>query len=521
MDIDDVFHQIGGFGHRQRLYFAMLSLKETYLACPIMHIVFSCIKPHSFQCVTGNGTVYHSRCPSNDVRLCESVGYQTESSSIITEWNLICSESYKVQLSQSIYMCGVLCGAILFGYVSDAIGRLKTYILALSCTVFFTTLSSFSSSYWIYVTMRFLAGINIQGAMLTGYVLLVELIGSSVRGLVSAAYGLFFTTGALLVTSIAYLIRDWRMMTLVSTLWGVPFVLQYFIVPESPRWLLTNGYQSEAQKVLKHIAKGNGKCESLSDDIYLKNESNANTSKKDPDSLKKFFTNCHLFKLIIIQLYSWFVTSSMYYGLTLAAGDLGDIYTSNCLMLLVEFPATFLLLTLINRIGRRKLLCGFMLLGGVSCLTIQLLPSYPNMYIIRVFAALVGKFCSSVQFCLITVHSAEIFPTSVRNGAMGTLAVASRIGGIVCPFIVLLGQYVTDLHFTIFGFFAFTSGICNLWLPETKDKQLPDTIDNMLDSDHDYRSDQYKVKELNIVNDFDNGDADFIDYKDTEAMLPN
>ncbi|CAM1299026.1 slc22a6 (predicted) [Pycnogonum litorale] len=512
MNFENVYEKIGSFGYQQRLYFVQLGLREMYLAGPIMHIVLACVKPGNFQCVLDNGTIYRDSCPSNDVRQCKNVIYQAESSSIITEWNLICSESYKVQLSQSIYMSGILFGAILFGYASDAIGRLKTYVFTISCCVFFATLSSFSSSYWIYVIMRFLTGFSIQGAALSGYVLLIEYIGSSTRGLVSTACGFFFTAGTLLISSLAYLIRDWRMLTLVSSIWGAPFVLQYFLLPESPRWLFTNGYRSEAKSVINRIAKGNGKCELTSDD-FCPDESDHSKLNKKYDSLQQFFTNCYLFKLIIIQSYSWFVTSSMYYGLTLTAGELGsNIYTSFFLLSLCDIPAALVPFMLIDRIGRRRLLCGFMFLGGVACLVIQLLPSDQNMHLTRTIAALTGKFCASGQFGVIYIYSAEIIPTSVRNGVMGVLAVAARVGGIICPFIILLGQYVSDLHFTILGVFAFTAGIFNLWLPETNKKQLPDTIDNLLNS---YL---YNVKELNVVDSFNNDD-DFIVCKDTEPML--
>jgi hypothetical protein len=54
-------------------------------------------------------------------------------------------------------------------------------------------------------------------------------------------------------------------------------------------------------------------------------------------------------------------------------------------------------------------------------------------------AALVGKLCLAASFAVIYIHSGEIFPTTIRNSAMGLVSVAARCGGIVAPFIVLLG----------------------------------------------------------------------------------
>ncbi len=56
-------------------------------------------------------------------------------------------------------------------------------------------------------------------------------------------------------------------------------------------------------------------------------------------------------------------------------------------------------------------------------------------------AALVGKLCLAASFAVIYIHSGEIFPTTIRNSAMGLVSVAARCGGIVAPFIVLLGMF--------------------------------------------------------------------------------
>ena len=57
-----------------------------------------------------------------------------------------------------------------------------------------------------------------------------------------------------------------------------------------------------------------------------------------------------------------------------------------------------------------------------------------------------------------------------------------RSGGIVAPFIVLLGDYYPNLQFTIFGSLTFISGLLNLRLPETLGKKLPETVCELLEA---------------------------------------
>ena len=116
--------------------------------------------------------------------------------------------------------------------------------------------------------------------------------------------------------------------------------------------------------------------------------------------------------------------------------------------------------------------------AGLSCLRVQLLTStYP--YVIT-SSALVGKLCMSASFTIIYIHSGEIFPTTIRNSAMGLVAGSARAGGIVAPFIVLLDDYYPYLQFTIFGILALSSGLLNLLLPETQGRKLPDSVSQVV-----------------------------------------
>ena len=66
--------------------------------------------------------------------------------------------------------------------------------------------------------------------------------------------------------------------------------------------------------------------------------------------------------------------------------------------------------------------------------------------------------------------------TPIRNSAMGLVSVASTVGGIVAPFIVLLDDYYANLQFTIFGILCLSYGLANLKLPETMGKKLPNSV---------------------------------------------
>ena len=63
--------------------------------------------------------------------------------------------------------------------------------------------------------------------------------------------------GSLLMTLLAFWLRSWRKLQLSFAIGSLLLVFYYFLVPESPRWLLENGKSKEAKKVLLTIAKIN------------------------------------------------------------------------------------------------------------------------------------------------------------------------------------------------------------------------------------------------------------------------
>ena len=89
------------------------------------------------------------------------------------------------------------------------------------------------------------------------------------------------------------------------------------------------------------------------------------------------------------------------------------------------------------------------------------------------------KLCIAASFSIAYIHSGEIFPTSVRNSAMGFVAVTARIGGIVAPFLINLKQIAPNLHLILFGAFTFSAGVLNLRLPDTSGLPLPESLSDM------------------------------------------
>ncbi|KAL7853413.1 hypothetical protein AOLI_G00202570 [Acnodon oligacanthus] len=92
---------------------------------------------------------------------------------------------------------------------------------------------------------------------------------------------------------------------------------------------------------------------------------------------------------------------------------------------------------------------------------------------------MVGKFGITAAFCVVYAVTSELFPTVVRNMAMGICSMSARIGSIISPFIIHLGSYYRFLPYLLIGIWAVLASLLCWFLPETSGKVLPETISQM------------------------------------------
>ena len=397
---------------------------------------------------------------------------------IVSEWGLVCDNNWLSKATMSALMFGFLMGALVLGSLSDRIGRKSNLVLTLLGMLFFNLVCAATSQYSVYILARFCVGFFVSGNILSVVVLMSEIVGPSYRGIYGLAVMGSFPIGIMSLSYVASHLQSWRLLTAFVTFLGVPFVICHWYLVESPRWFLSKNRQSEAEQVLQHIARGNGF--NAKTDINLRNNSVKDNSTSSKDSIKKLFTKKRLTGVTLILCYNWFVNGASYYGMTLAAGDIGtDIYTGTALSGAVEIPAVFFTYYAIEYYGRRLALASFMIVSGASCLVIQIF-SGSLLGSVATYFALMGKMCIAASFKAAYILSGEVFATSIRNSAMGLVSGLARVGAILSPFIVMAGETMPGFQFVVFGLLGISGGILSLWLPETKDKALPETVAEML-----------------------------------------
>lgn len=343
--------------------------------------------------------------------------YSKYKSSTVIEWNMVCGKAWLRATSDALFMVGVLLGSIIFGQMSDNMGRKPVFFASLVIQVIFGIAAGVAPEYISYSISRLIVGATTSGVFLVAYVIAMEMVGPSYRLFAGVACMMFFSLGYVLTAAFAYAIPDnWRQLQIALTLPGLFFMCYYWFVPESARWLLSKNRKDEALVIIKAVAKENGAT--VPQDVLdsLGEETKVVEKKKgqrDP-SVIDLFRYPNLRKKTLLIFFDWFVNSATYYGLSWNTNNLGGNDLLNFIISgAVEFPAYTMLLFTLNRWGRRNILCGCMLVSGTMLLATVFIPKENNTLI--VVCAMLGKMAITSSYGTVYIFTTEQFPTPVRN----------------------------------------------------------------------------------------------------------
>ncbi len=333
------------------------------------------------------------------------------------------SANLLVGLLTSITLIGWFFGSLIFGHLSDKLGRRKIVVIGLPLEVFSTAAMFAANSYIAFLLLRFLAGVGFGMILPTLSALVSEKAPAERRGRMVVLLDSFWTYGWILSALASLFIRSpptWRYYYLTSLLWLLllPFSLS---IPESA------------------------------------------PARRERISIAQILKYRHTYVLWGV----WFIMAMSYYGIFMWLPEIMrhsyPILTSKLFVFtsyLFQIPGYFLAAYLIEKIGRRYVLFAFMLLTSLAAylfLSGALLPG----------AAMLSFFDLGAWGALYAV-TPELYPSKLKGTGAGAANSVGRIGGLIGP--LIKGFFSNMVLFAIFTVALLVGSLLSLLLPAREEK---------------------------------------------------
>jgi OCT family organic cation transporter-like MFS transporter 4/5 len=305
---------------------------------------------------------------------------------------------------------GIMISALTFGVLADKYGRKHMLMTCIAITVFSAMILAFVNNFWLFLIFQTLVALGQAGVFLVGFILAVESVGKSKRVFCGIVIEFFFVAGEVVLTLTAMTLRSWRWI-LGSALIPLSLtLLAWPLLPESVRWLLAQGQDEEAERLVLKMAKVN-KIPNFDLENHRKNSSDEGQQQvRSNEGLWDIIKTWPLFLRFVNACFCWMTVTMVYYGLSFNATNLaGSPYTNFLLVSLVEIPGYSLSYFTMEKMGRKKSTSLSLLIGGVCCILSAVLVEYGNsVQALGTATFLLGKLGVTWTFGNIYVYTSGI-----------------------------------------------------------------------------------------------------------------
>ncbi|XP_041980931.1 synaptic vesicle glycoprotein 2B-like isoform X2 [Aricia agestis] len=444
----------------------------------------------------------------------------------------------------SIIFIGMMFGAYAWGSIADTLGRKRVLIAISVVNALAIVASSFTQNYELFMLFRFINGAALGGSGPVIWSYFAEFQPKKKRGAMLSFMAAFWTLGNLFVAGLAWVIipsgigvttgafvyNSWRIFLLVMSLPSFLVAALLFLLPESPKFLISTGRHDEALEVFKGIymmntgrSKEEYPVQQILMDVpaHVKPEKEIKDVKEPKSKVRRMLSDIiehskQLFVPPILKFTSISITINFtfhigYYGLMMwfpemfnrfdewarahdnAEADVcqvtryvtqlgthsaesacdahisSDVFMDSLITVAAAIPSNIFAVLGMDRLGRKFFLVFATFSAGLCSAAMYFVYNKTNNLIVSaIFSSVISCGNASLD-CLIT----EVFPTNLRATGVAVSMVAARLGGIIGNVVIatLLDTYCPAPTFIVAALLA-GGGLMCLMLPNTTRQAL-------------------------------------------------
>ncbi|AFU16073.1 TPA: MFS transporter [Bacillus toyonensis] len=323
----------------------------------------------------------------------------------------------------SINSIGMAVGALLFGILSDKIGRKSVFIITLLLFSIGSGLTALTTTLAMFLVLRFLIGMGLGGELPVASTLVSESVEAHERGKIVVLLESFWAGGWLIAALISYFVipkYGWEVAMVLSAVPALYALYLRWNLPDSPRFEKVEKRPSAIENI-KSVWSGEYR------------------------------------KATIMLWILWFCVVFSYYGMflwlpsvmVLKGFSLIKSFQYVLIMTLAQLPGYFTAAWFIERLGRKFVLVTYLI--GTACSAY--LFGVADSLTVLIVAGMLLSFFNLGAWGALYAYTPEQYPTAIRGTGAGMAAAFGRIGGIIGPLLVgylVAAQASLSLIFTIF-----------------------------------------------------------------------
>jgi MFS transporter, putative metabolite:H+ symporter len=393
------------------------------------------------------------------------------------EWGLDATQS---QWINSANVAGLFFGALASGWLADRFGRKAVFQLTLLIYSVFTGLSAASLGVGMLMALRFLAGLGLGGELPVASTLVSEFAPAKRRGMLVVLLESFWAYGSVLAAVVGFLVvptLGWRVALLMGALPALYVFVVRRSVPESPRYLLSQGRPAEAEAVVQQIEREAGVGAAAPSPVAAASAPEARVR------VSELFAPRYLNRTIVLWV-MWATMNFSYYGIFLwlplqfvrKGFSLNDALLFNLIIAIAQIPGYFSAAYFVERFGRKPTLVSYLLgaaIGayffGEAALAAQNIPAI-------LFWGSVISFFNLGAWGVVYTYTPEMYPTRLRGTGAGWAAACGRVFAFLAPLSIAVQIAVfggDETVFLVFTAVMILGGLVVLAIgPETRGRSL-------------------------------------------------
>ena len=374
-----------------------------------------------------------------------------------------------VGIAASAYVGGAVLGAVLFGWLTDRLGRKRLFFITLAVYLVATAATAFTWNLWTFVICRFITGAGIGGEYTAINSTIQELIPARYRGWTDLVINGSFWIGAAIGAVGSIVLLDpavlggdlgWRAAFMIGAVLGVVVFLMRMWIPESPRWLMTHGRIAEAEAIVEAIESDFHRSKHVIPHADLPRiRLHARSHTPLSEVARTLFRDQRQRTAVglVLMASQAFFYNAIFFTYALVLTDFYGIRSDQVGWYLLPFAAgNFLGPVILGRffdtIGRRPMIAATYAISGVLLALTGYLFALGILSAVQQTAAwMVIFFVASAAASSAYLTVSETFPLEVRALAIAFFyAIGTGVGGVAGPW--LFGHLIdTGSRWSVFG----------------------------------------------------------------------